>query len=55
LIENLESIIESVKSEINQRAYPLTLELIGDINIQTAVRAMKRLEEESDVTKRLKV
>ena len=49
LINNFETIIETVKSDIIQKAFSLTLQ-IENLKIQTAVQVMKRLEEESEVT-----
>jgi len=44
--------IESAKSGIIERDFPLTLVLDG-LNIQTAVKVMKRLEEEREVAKQI--
>jgi hypothetical protein len=47
-----ERMIESIKSGIIERDFPLTLVLDG-LKIQTAVKVMKRLEEEREVSKQI--
>jgi hypothetical protein len=44
--------IKSAKSGIIQRDFPLTLVLDG-LNVITAVKVMKRLEEEREVAKQI--
>jgi hypothetical protein len=44
--------IESIKSGIIKRDFPLTLALDG-LNIKTVVKVMKRLEEEREVAKQI--
>ncbi len=52
LIENIEKMIESLKQSSIQRTFPLTL-IIEKINIKTAARVMRRLEQESYVSSQL--
>ena len=51
-VRNFERMIESAKSGIIQRDFPLTL-VLEDLNIKTAVKVMKRLEEEREVAKQI--
>ena len=44
--------IESAKSGIIERDFPLTL-VLDDLKINTAVKVMKRLEEERKVAKQI--
>jgi hypothetical protein len=44
--------IESIKSGIIERDFPLTL-VLNWLNIETAVKVMKRLEEEREVAKQI--
>ena len=44
--------IESAKSGIIQRDFPLTL-VLDNLNIKTAVKVMERLEEEREVAKQI--
>jgi len=52
LIQNIEKMIESLKQSSIQRTFPLTL-IIEKINIKTAARVMRRLEQESYVSSQL--
>jgi hypothetical protein len=44
--------IESIKSGIIERDFPLTL-VLDHLKIKTAVKVMKRLEEEREVAKQI--
>jgi hypothetical protein len=44
--------IESIKSGIIERYFPMTL-VLSRIYIKTAVKVMKRLEEEREVAKQI--
>jgi hypothetical protein len=52
LINNFEKMIETVKSNIIQKPFSLTLE-IEHLKIQTALQVVKRLEGENEVAKKL--
>ena len=51
-VRNFERMIESAKSGIIQRDFTLTL-VLEDLNITTAVKVIKRLEEEREVAKQI--
>ena len=52
IVEDFERIVESINSGFIQRDFPLTL-VLDWLNIQTAVKVMKRLDEEREVAKQI--
>jgi hypothetical protein len=52
VVEDFERMIESAKSGIIERDFPLTL-VLDRLNIKTVVKVMKRLEEEREVAKQI--
>jgi hypothetical protein len=53
IVEDFERMIESAKSGMIKRDFPLTL-VLDRLNIKTVVKVMKRLEEEREVAKQIK-
>jgi hypothetical protein len=52
IVEDFERMIESIKSGIIKRDFPLTL-VFTLLNIKAVVKVMKRLEEEMEVAKQI--